>query len=41
MTMEIESSIAQPGMMLTVKNIDPANAPAIRERIKKTCEELC
>ena len=41
MHMEAESSIAQPGMMLTVKNIDPANAPAIRELIRKTCEELC
>ncbi len=41
MTMEVESSIAQPGMMLTVKNIDPANAPAIRELIRKTCTELC
>jgi len=41
MSMEAESSIAQPGMMLTVKNIDPANAPAIRELIRKTCLELC
>lgn len=41
MSMEAESSIAQPGMMLTVRNIDPANAPAIRELIKKTCQELC
>ncbi len=41
MHMEAESSIAQPGMMLTVKNIDPANAPAIRELIRKTCIELC
>ncbi len=41
MHMEVESSIAQPGMMLTVKNIDPANAPAIRELIRKTCLELC
>ena len=41
MMMGVESSIAQPGMMLTVKNIDPANAPAIRELIKKTAVELC
>ncbi len=41
MTMEVDSSIAQPGMMLTVKNIDPANAPAIRELIRKTAAELC
>ena len=41
MNMEAESSIAQPGMMLTVKNIDPANAPAIRELIRNTCVELC
>ena len=41
MTMEAESSIAQPGMMLTVRNIDSANAPAIRELIRKTCIELC
>ncbi len=41
MSMDAESSIAQPGMMLTVRNIDPANAPAIRELIRKTCAELC
>ena len=41
MSMDIETSIAQPGMMLTVKNIDPANAPAIRELIRKTAMELC
>nr|MBR4280360.1 insulinase family protein [Clostridia bacterium] len=41
MSIDIESSIAQPGMMLTVKNIDPANAPAIRELIRKTAAELC
>ncbi len=41
MSMDAESSIAQPGMMLTVRNIDPANAPAIRELIRKTCVELC
>ena len=41
MVMGAESSIAQPGMMLTVKNIDPANAPAIRELIKQTAMELC
>ena len=41
MKMEADNSIAQPGMWLTVKNIDPANAPAIRALIKKTCEELC
>jgi len=41
MKMEADSSIAQPGMWLTVKNIDPANAPAIRELIRKTCLELC
>ena len=41
MKMEADNSIAQPGMWLTVKNIDPANAPAIRELIRKTCVELC
>ena len=41
MHMEMDNSIAQPGMMLTVKNIDPANAPAIRELIRKTAAELC
>ena len=41
MNMEAESSIAQPSMMLTVRNIDPANAPAIRELIRQTCVELC
>ncbi len=41
MKMEADNSIAQPAMMLTVKNIDPANAPAIRELIRKTCVELC
>jgi len=40
MDMGADNSIAQPGMMLTVRNIDPANAPAIRELIKKTCVEL-
>ena len=41
MKMEADNSIAQPVMMLTVKNIDPANAPAIRELIRKTAAELC
>ncbi len=41
MNMEADSSIAQPAMMLTVRNIDPANAPAIRELIRRTCVELC
>ncbi len=41
MNMEADNSIAQPGMWLTVRNIDPANAPAIRELIRKTCVELC
>ncbi len=41
MKMEADNSIAQPGMWLTVRNIDPANASAIRELIRKTCEELC
>ncbi len=41
MSMEAEGSIAQPGVMMTVRNIDDANAPAIREMIRKTCEELC
>ncbi|MBQ8554244.1 MAG: insulinase family protein [Clostridia bacterium] len=41
MSMMADNSIAQPGMTLTVKNIDPANAPAIRELIRKTCQELC
>ncbi len=41
MRMGAESSIAQPAMMLTVKNIDPANAPAVRALIQKTCAELC
>ncbi len=41
MNMEADNSIAQPGMWLTVRNIDPANAPAIRELIRKTCAELC
>ena len=33
--------LGQHGFMMTVKNIDPANAPAIRELIRKTCVELC
>jgi len=38
--MEADGSIAQPGLMLTVKNIDDANAGAIREVIRSTCREL-
>ncbi|MBQ8201962.1 MAG: insulinase family protein [Clostridia bacterium] len=38
--MEADGSIAQPAMMLTVRNIDHANAGAIREVIRKTCTEL-
>ena len=41
MDITVESSIAQPGMMLTVKNIDPANAGAIRDVIRNTCVALC
>ncbi len=41
MKMEADNSIAQPGMMLTIKNIDPANAPAIRALIRETCAKLC
>ena len=40
MDISVETSIAQPGMMLTVKNIDDANAGKIRELIKKTCQDL-
>ncbi|MDD6052074.1 MAG: insulinase family protein [Clostridiales bacterium] len=32
---------AQSVMVLTVKNIDPENAPAIRALIRKICAELC
>ncbi len=38
--MDADGSIAQPAMMLTVRNIDDANAPAIRELIRTTCREL-
>ena len=41
MDISVDNSIAQPALTLTVKNIDPANAPAIREVIRKTCVELC
>lgn len=40
MEISMDDSIAQPIMMLTVKNIDDANAPAIRDIIRKTCREL-
>ena len=40
MDITVENSIAQPGMMLTVKNIDPDNAGKIRTLIKETCEDL-
>ena len=40
MDITVENSIAQPGMMLTVKNIDHQNAGKIRALIKETCEEL-
>lgn len=39
--MQVDDSIAQNGFTLTVRNIDPANAEAIREVIRKTCAELC
>ncbi len=38
--MEADGSIAQPGLMLTIKNIEDENAPAIREVIRTTCREL-
>ena len=38
--MSAEDSIAQPGMMLNIKNIDPANAPALREIIRQVAGEL-
>ena len=41
MSIMVENSLAQPGMMLTVKNINEENAPAIRDLIRKTCRELC
>ncbi len=40
LTMDAEF-LGQHGFFMTVKNIDPANAPAIREVIRKTCTELC
>ena len=40
MKMEVENSIAQPGMMLTIKNIEDENAGAIRELIASTCRGL-
>lgn len=39
--MEADNSIAQSTLTLTVRNIDPANADAIREVIRKTCADLC
>lgn len=39
MAMMVEN-LAQPFVALNVKNIDSANVPAIREIIRKTCQEL-
>ena len=36
----VDNSIAQPSMTLTIRNMDDANTPAIRECIRATCRSL-